>query len=249
MSWHCLAHSTTIATVAETAHVPVPDSVFTVQNARFLPQRNYGLLFAYMNGLLVNQCRISSPSIRQFSPAQVRPIDLAALPVTRPGVADYRNNPLLLKALEEISVTSINSAATSGVYHSLLGVSDGAMIPVPGGDIFTIRGTAATTLTVEQWSLLAVTWADTLPAGRYACVGLHAVSTGAVGARCIFEDQVLRPGSIGFALESAIPHPMFLKGGLGVWGYFTGNRMPNVEVLSISADTAETVYLEFIRVG
>lgn len=249
MSWHMLAHSTTIASTAETAEVPVPDSVFTIQNARFLPQRNYNMIFAFASGLLRNQMRISSPSIRQFSPINVRPIDLAAEPTSIPGVADYRSNPLLLRALEEISVSSINSAATSGVYHSLLGISDGPLVPMPQGDVYTIRGTATTTLTAEQWSLLAITWADTLPAGRYAAVGLHTIAAGAIAGRLIFEDQVLRPGSIGFDIEGDIPHPMFLKGGLGVWGYFTGNRMPNVEMLSISADTAETVYLDFVRVG
>jgi hypothetical protein len=247
--FHLVAYSETVASAAEYDSTPVPDGIMTIQNGHFLPQRNFNLLAAYMGGLLTNYGKIVTPSIRQFSPAQIRPIDLVAQPQSRPGVADYRANPLLLRALEEISVVGINTAATSGVYSAALCLGVDALQPMPAGDVFTIRGTATTTLVVEGWTLLAVTWADTLPAGRYACVGLQAWAAGLRYARLIFEDQVWRPGCVGAATAAAIPHPMFSKGGMGLWGTFTGNRMPNVEMLSLSADTAETVYLDFVRIG
>lgn len=249
MSFHTLAYSTTVAAATATAQTPVQDPVVTIQNGQFLPQRNYLLQYAYAGGLLLDQAYISSPSIIQYSPVQIRPIDLGAEPITRPGVADYRSNPLLLRGLDGIGVTSINSAATSGIYHTLLGVSDGPMTPMPAGDVFTIRGVATTTLIAEAWVILSVTWASILPTGRYAMVGGVAISAGGIGFRAIFEDQVNRPGGVAFDAEADITHPMFLKGGLGVWGYFTGNRMPAIEMLSISADTAETVYMDFVKVG
>lgn len=246
---HTLAWSTTIAQTAEINQTPVTDPVITIQNAKFLPTSDWLAIYAYSGGLLLDQAKISGPRIRQFSPVQVRPIDLGAEPITRPGVADYRSNPLLLRALEEINISSINSAATSGLYHSLLGVSNGPLLPMMQGDVYTIRGTGTTTLVAEVWNIVNITWADSLPSGRYACVGGYGICAGGIASRFIFEDQVMRPGGVAFDAEADIPHPMFLKGGLGVWGYFTGNRMPNVEFLSISADTAETVYMDFVKIG
>lgn len=246
---HLLAHATTIAAVGPTNETPVPDGIFSIQNGFFMPQRNVNLLWAYANGLLRDQSIITTASIQQYSPVQVRPINLAAEPLSRPPYADYRNNPLLLKGQEAIQVASVNSATTSGVYHTLLQVADAPIRPVGQGDIYTMRGTAATTLVANAWTLLAVTWASNLPAGRYAAVGISGVTAGGIALRLVFEDTAWRPGGICLDIEGDEAPAMQLKGGCGILGEFTGNRMPNVEMLSISADTAEVVYLDFMRIG
>jgi hypothetical protein len=70
-----------------------------------------------------------------------------------------------------------------------------------------------------------------------------------LSGRLIFEDQIDRPGGIGSSAADLNNEPMFLKGGLGVWGRFNSNRMPNVEFLCNAADTAQEIYLDIIRVG
>jgi len=94
-----------------------------------------------------------------------------------------------------------------------------------------------------------VTWQDTLPAGIYAVVGLEFIGVTALAARIIFEDQVMRPGCVGSGLIASAPDPMFQNGGLGIWGRFNSNRMPNLEGLCNAADTAQTVFLYFVRLG
>lgn len=246
---HLLAHFTTVAATAQTAETPVPDGIFAIQNGFFMPQRNVNLVWACAGGLLRDQGIITTPYYLQYSPLQIRPINLAAEPISLPPVADYRNNPLLLKGLEAVQMSTINSANTSGVYWSLLQVSDAPLRPIGVGDIFTLRGTAATTLVAGSWGLLAMTWASNLPAGRYAAVGLSVISAGAIAGRMVFEDTPWRPGCIGTDIEGDQASPLNLKGGCGILGEFTGNRMPNIEMLSISADTAEVVYLDFMRIG
>jgi hypothetical protein len=81
------------------------------------------------------------------------------------------------------------------------------------------------------------------------CVGLQYIGVTALAARLVFEDQWERPGCIGAGLGTSQQHPMFSKGGLGNWGRFNANRMPSVEFLANAADTAEEVYLDFIRTG
>jgi hypothetical protein len=66
-------------------------------------------------------------------------------------------------------------------------------------------------------------------------------------ARLIFEEQTWRPGCVGGANDTIIQDEMFRNGGLGTWGTFTGNRMPNIEVLCGVADTAFTFYMDFVR--
>jgi hypothetical protein len=166
-----------------------------------------------------------------------------------PGVADYRGNPLRIKGLEEIAVEATHTTAGGAVSTIGLWIADKPIMPAPQGDVFTLRGTATTTLTANAWSLLAITWQDSLPAGNYACVGLQVQGATAKLARMIFEDQINRPGCLGQTNVADNSHPIFRMGGLGTFGRFTSNRMPNVEVLAGAADTVQEIYMDIVRIN
>jgi hypothetical protein len=249
MSFHLAAWAATIASASETDVTPVQDGIMAIQNNHFMPQVNTGIPFFSAIGLLIARARLVTPKLRQVTTPFIRPINLALLPVSRQAIADYRIAPLMINGLEELIYDITNSAATSGSYHGVAGLVKGPMVPAPNGDIYTMRGTGTTTVTANAWTQAAMTWQDTLPAGNYQVVGMEFVSTTAIAARFIFEQQIDRPGCVGVATDGTITHPMFLKGGLGAWGMFTGNRFPNVEVLCDSADTAQEVFMDFVRVG
>lgn len=247
--FHLAAFGVSIAATADTDVPAITDNCLLIQNNHFVPQNDMQVLFAYATAVTLLRAKIVTPSLRQFSPPFIRPIDNAVSPSSRTPIADYRKNPMTVKALEELAIQATDSAAGPNEMTAMLGLQIGGMTPANQGQIITMRGTGTTTLVANAWTQAAITWSDTLPAGTYQCVGLSGFAATGVGARLIFDQQFFRPGAIIGATGVIIPHPMFMKGELGVWGTFTANRMPNVEFFSTSADTAEEIYLDLIRVG
>lgn len=247
--FHLAAFEGSIAATADTDLTAVTDNCLLIQNSHFVPQQDMQVLFAYATAVTLLRAKLVTPTLRQFSPPFIRPIDNAISPTSRTPIADYRNYPLNLKALEEIAVQATDSAAGPNACTAMIGLQTGPMQTAPQGQIITMRGTGTTVQTALAWSQAAITWADTLPAGSYACVGLSGFAATGVAMRLIFDGQFWRPGAIIGATGVIIPNPIFLKGGLGVLGMFTANRMPNIEVFSTSADDAQEVYLDLVRVA
>lgn len=247
--FHTLAWRESITQDAVADIAPVTDDILAIQNTHFLPQRDHDLLWAAFLAEDAVTARIITPSLRQITTPFIRPAEGTLLPSNQPNVADYRANPLRLRGLEEIQIEAEQTAVGAAVVVIVAGIEYGVMAPMPAGDVYTMRGTGTSTAVAGSWTTVDITWQDTLPAGNFAVVGLESLSTTALAARLIFEDQVPRPGCIGGAGEEVGTHDMFRKGGLGIWGRFQSNRMPLVQVLANAADTAQIVYLDLIRVG
>lgn len=246
---HTVGYFVSLGNTADTDLAAVADGIETIQNSHILPRVDKSLVFAWAGGVTLIRSKITSPSIRQFSPIQIRPIDASLTPTSRTPIADFRMNPPTLKALEEIQVQSTDSAAGPNNAFAILGLRTGAMIPPPAGQQITIRGTGTTTAVAAAWTQCAITWADSLPSGQYACVGLNAISVSGIAARLIFDQQSERPGTICSTTDAIIPWNGFMKGGLGVLGYFNSYAMPNIEFLCNAADNAQEVFLDFVRTG
>lgn len=247
--YHTLAYTKSHDNTANTDETPVPDGIIAIQNGHFFPQRDLTLYAAVAMAATATRARIVTPSLRQISMPYIRPIEPAAVPGNRAAIADYRNSPLILRGLEEIEVDGTHT--TAGGARFTIGLFAGWMPvpPMPMGTLITMRGVATNTVTANAWSLLSVTWADALPAGTYACVGLTAFGATCQLARMIFEDQQPRPGVVGITTITDQPNPLFTKGGIGVMGRFNSNRMPSIEYLCNAADTAQEVYMDLVRVG
>lgn len=248
MSFHTFGYSESLANVVDTNVQPIPDGILTIQNNQIIPQFDYELLYFAAIGAALNRARITSASIRQFSPILTYPWTQAALFPTDPNVADFRNNSPLLRGLEEFSFEATPGVAGPTIINGFAGITR-SFIPAPAGPVFRMRGTGTTTLVAEAWTLVAMTWANFLPAGSYVCVGGFAISTTGLAFRFVFENQAERPGGLaGASNDNRVWLPQ-LNGGLGSWGQFNSNRMPNVEMVASAADTAEEVFLDFVRIG
>lgn len=246
---HTLGWRLSLADATETDMTPVTDGIWTVQNGHFLPDRDWFLAAAYFGAAGPTRARFVTPTFRQVTSPYIRPMNTDIVPGNLPGVADYRSNPLRFKALEEIQLLGTQTTGGAAVAVGLAWVMRAGLVPMPAGDVFTLRGTGTTTMVAGAWTQTAVTWQDTLPQGIFAVVGGNFIGTSCLAGRCIFEDQVDRPGGIGSSAADLNNEPMFMKGGLGIWGRFNSNRMPNVEFLCNAADTAQEIYLDIIRVG
>lgn len=244
-----MAYSKSTDATVDVDTTPVQDDIMSIINNHFQPQTDVQLVAAMALGTTLLRSRIVTPTLRQVSSPYIRPVNHANLPITLPGVADYRHNTLTLKALEEIQVLTTQSAAGPTVVNVGLLVADQPVTPAPNGNIVTMRGTGATTVTANAWTSCPITWADTLPAGRYACVGLQAAGATAILSRMVFNGQFFRPGCLAQTNVWDNGHPMFRMGNIGVFGYFDSTRMPTIQFLCDSADTSQEVYMDIVRIG
>lgn len=244
--------SANYGTVAQTAEIDLPaitDSYFTIQNSHFLPQRTSKILFAASMGTLLTRSRISTPTLNVITSPYVRDIS-PALNVGNPQIfANYSLDPLQVSALEEVVVYHVDSAATSESNASILGWDMG-QVAQPAGTVFTIRGTGVATLTAGAWTNIGtITWQNQLPTGLYAIVGAIFQSAGAIAGRLVLENTPYRPGGLAIITITNRTDQLFRNGNLGIWGQFHNYAMPQVELLSSSADTTEEVYLDLQKIG
>lgn len=246
---HTVAWRESIADITLLDIDPVPDTLMLIQNSHFVPQVDQFIMYGYFGAAGATRARFVTPSFRQLSTPWIRPINLAIVPVDEPNMADYSKGPLRIRALEEFAFEAFQTTGGAAVVVGVAGLSKSPSLAYPSGDIITMRGTGATTVTAGAWTNCPITWQDTLPNGTYACVGCEFIGTTCVAGRLIFEEQWDRPGGLGQSLVSGNGPALFRKGGLGVWGRFNANRMPNAEFLCNAADTAQEIYLDFIRVG
>ncbi len=246
---HMLAWRESVAQDAEADIAPVTDGIWTIQTTHFLPQSDWFLQAIYEGSADPVRARLRTPSFRQITTPFIRPIGTAIVPTDDPNVADYRSNPLRFRGLEEIEFLAEHTAVGAAVVVGVAAVSRGALLNMPQGDVYTLRATSTTTLTAGAWTQAAQTFQDTLPQGIFSVVGGWIQGATAIAFRLIFEDQIDRPGGLGAAALGSRAAPLFRMGGLGIWGRFNSNRMPNVEILANAADTSAELYLDIIRVG
>lgn len=241
-----------VGTVAQATEIDLPaitDSYFVIQNGHLLPQRPIQILYAAAMGTLLTRARISTPTLAVITTPFIRDIS-PALNVGNPQIfANYSQDPLQLAALEEIVMFQTDSAATSEVNAAILGFNIQSA-PQPAGSVFTIRGTSAATLVANAWTNVGtVTWQNQLPTGLYAVVGGVFFSAGCIAGRLVLENTAFRPGGLGITAITNRTDLLFRFGNLGMWGQFHNYAMPQIEFLSGSADTAEEIYLDLVKIG
>jgi len=243
-SYHVVANTASPAQNVETDLTPVNDTILPIFNTHWFPQDTPQLLWASAMSTSIARARVQTPTLLKTTSPYIRGIMGGLVPTTPAQVADYRVNPLDMRSREEIIVFGTQSNAMAMRITSLLGLLFSPMPPVTG-DQYTMRGTSTTTVTANAWSLLTVVWQNQLPQGNYAVTGLQHQSTNAQAARVIFLGAYYRPGCMSLANLTDYGHPMFRLGGLGQWGGFRDNIMPNIEVLANGADAAHELYLDF----
>lgn len=202
----------------------------------------------HFHGANFTQGQISSPSLRVQNLIDVEPADLAAEPGSPPAFHDLFENPIPLVASEAINTLMAEDAAGASRVTALVWFSSGPVTPVTG-KIQTVRATGATTLGASVWTNCALTFSQTLPAGRYQVVGMRAQSAGAQAARLVVPGFSWRPGCIGCDADGDIDPPRLRYGRAGVWCEFDHDAPPTVDFLSVSADTAEVVHLDLIKIA
>jgi hypothetical protein len=233
----------------ETELQAIVDNYFTIQNNHFLPQRDTSILYALAAGATLTRARVNTPSLGVITSPHIMPMSPALSASSPQKYRSYILDPLNLKALEELQIFVTHSAAGAEQNVAVFGFDMGRT-PAPPGTVYTIRGTGVATLTVNAWSNInPITWNNNLPNGQYAVIGAVFQSASALAGRIIFENTPYRPGGIAQLLATDWTDDLFRIGGLGQWGTFHNYAMPQVEFLASAADTAETVFLDLVKIG
>lgn len=200
-------------------------------------------------GATISQAQITAPSLRAQSQLDVQPLNTNAEPLSPTPWLPMWDKPRALIPGEGLEALVAETAA-GAERETILAFLQGELQPVPDGPIESIRCTATATLTANAWSLATLTLSQQLRAGRYAIVGMRAESAGLLAARLVIPGSPFRPGCIGYDAAGDVENRLFRMGLLGQsWGEFEHRFVPQVEFLSISADTAETVWLDVVKVS
>lgn len=199
-------------------------------------------------GATISRAQMRSPSLRRLVNIELAALNLAATPSSPPPWLDYTNNPITLVKNEALNAFVAETAVGAEQETVLVILADDVPKPV-SGPIVTVRATATTTLVAFAWTNGALTFDQTLPAGKYQIVGARCRSAGLLAFRFVLVGAFWRPGGLGVTSLGNLTPPAQRTGGWGVWGEFAHDVPPTVDFLSSSADTAETMELDLIQVA
>lgn len=228
----------------------LPDQHVRVQGDDLIVPRDYNyLLGAYVLGASLTQARIQSPSLRRLVNLDVCPFTRAAAPnADNPRIYLIADNPKQLDEDEALNVLAAEDAAGASAVSAFVLLGAGEPAPVEG-DIVTVRATSTNTATANTWTNVQLTFDQSLPAGTYQLVGSRHISANAVFHRYVFVGGIWRPGAPSLTSEDGIDVTKFRHGGMGVWGEFSHNTPPTVDVFCTAADASHKFYLDLIKVG
>ena len=238
----------------DTAGVIVPcaaiaDPSLTVSGDNIqVPDFAPNLLGAWATGITISRAQLQSPSLRRNVNYEIIPLSVGAVPVSNEPLFYKRDFPIPLDGGEQMQAYVAETAAGAERETVLVWFSDGPIQPV-NGEVYSVRVTAAQTLTAFTWTNGSLTFDQALPVGRYAIVGAHFVSAGLMAFRFLLQGQTARPGGIGSQSAAAYATNVQRDGGLGSWGEFEHNTPPTVDFLSQLADTSETGVLDLVKVS
>ena len=206
---------------------------------------------------LESRLRINAPSLLNRTSYFVSPLngqtDADAEPSDPARVDNLLAGPLVLRPGEELEALALADSTAAAFSWCLLWLTDG-LAPVPSGDIFTTLATGTTTLTARAWTSANITFAERLPVGRYAVVGMRYEGASAIAARIIFRGDSgpsggWRPGVIGQDTADGEIPSMFRKGGMGNWGEFSSLTPPVIQCLADIGDPVQRFWFDLIRVS
>lgn len=212
-----------------------------------VPRGVNSLVAAFGIGATISLAQLESPSLRRVLLLDLAPLNVGAEPISPNTVNPLWETPLTLDEDEALRALVAEAAAGAERESVLVWLADGALSPV-GGDIYTVRATTTPAAAAYVWANSALTFVQSLPAGRYQVVGMRCEAADLIAARLVFVGGMLRPGVIGFDTASENTLEKFRRGGLGVWGEFEHNQPPTVDSFSVAGGVAINVWLDLIKI-
>lgn len=202
-------------------------------------------VFAF--GANITGAQISSPTLRKGLMLDVAPINVSAKPYFPLPFVNRLDRPIALTPGEGLRAR-VSEDGSGPTRVGVLAWLQGEYEEPPEGEIHTVKATSTTTLTPYEWTLCPLSLTQQLEAGRYALVGARVECANGIAARFVIPGSEYRPGVIVWDSTGDPDNGIFREGRFGTFGEFEHTFIPQVEVLSGVADTAETVYLDVVKI-
>lgn len=248
MTMHVVGYEQSVSLAALTAITPIPDPTVRITGSDFLVpagMSNVVALMAMINSAAATlRAELQTPSLRATLNFDIGPIINGLIAGSLPPMNRMWTDPLQLSTNEPMDLFIQNGAAVMN--RGFVWLSDGPIRPIDG-KVFTIRGTGAASLVTATWVNTAITFNQTLPAGRYQCVGARVWGANAVCARLFPVGAAWRPGVPCNNAEAQDLWSDFRYGNTGVWFEFENTTPPTMDVMGIT-DTAQVVFLDLIKI-
>lgn len=238
---HLLAFSGSIAVGAVLLPVPaIADQVLNRSgNDVFVPEEMPNIFATYMMGTNLVRGELVSPSLRRIFLEEIGVGDTAPIPAAAyKQMRFYGQDVLPLEPDELLEVQMFHSNAGAQQLTCLVWLCDVPPAPIAPTDVHTVRISSTTAAVANAWSLLPITFDQSLPAGQYELVGARFRSTNLQAFRFAFRGGSWRPGYPGAALISDYIDDWQDPGYIGVLGTFRHNLPPQIEVLCNAADSS-----------
>jgi len=195
----------------------------------------------------VVSANLDAPSLTRVQKPFMEPIINAVVFGSPPESILHPLNPIPLDKNEGLRFVHRNTASGAVVEYGLVWLSDGQDQPVTG-QVYTVRATAAITLSAGKWVNGALTFENELVVGKYAVVGMRARGTNLVAARLNFVGYANRPGVAAINAIGDQDHDITRFGRMGTFGVFDSLVQPTVECLGVT-DSAQTFILDLLKLS
>lgn len=228
----------------------VPDQSLTADSSsRIQVPGPWKLLAAIGIGVNLSRVQIAAPSLlNTFSP-EVYPNVVAAAPPATLQITTPRQDAVQF-APTEYFFPRVSRAGADAQPVAVLTWIGPAFVPAPPGRTFTLWGQVTMTLTAGTWVLGNPVWDQQLPVGNYNVVGMVVIANDAFAGRLVFPGGAqFRPGVVATPAYGNIQaENPFRMGEFGLFGTFSFNAMPQIEVLGVAAGAeAVTVMLDLVK--
>lgn len=242
VAWSESQDSATLLTLSAVSDPHIRTSADDVVVPGFATQ----ILGAYAIGVNLTQAQLASPSLRRTVNMDLSPFDRLTLPPTTPRFVSRAYSPVPVEKGEALNALTAEDGAGATRATAIAILGDKAPT-VDARASYTVRATGTTTLTAFSWTNVVLTFSQTLPSGKYDIVGAFCRSAGAIAFRLVIPGSQYRPGGIGMTndFDNGIKEQRY--GGWGIWGSFDLEQPPTIDVLSATADTTETVYIDLVK--
>ncbi len=245
---HVLAFRLAASAVANNQDIPgVTDGFASLQNNHYILQQDWWVRWAAVLGAGVTNARLNTPALRAISLPSLQPVETAATAGSRPGIAEFPAAQVRIKAIDETALEASDGTGAIPI-NALVGLVDNNNQNIPSGPVSILRATASITAGNGVWGQGTFTLDQTLPAGRYAVIGMDAIGTNLVGARLLFAGGGPRPGVLARTAIANKPDPSFLADSFGNWGEFESTAIPLVELFGNGAPVTQTFFLKVVKV-
>lgn len=253
MALHLLAYTSSVAAGSNLVDNPaLADQVLNISgNDFFVPEEMPNIYGLYCMGLNLTRAQMISPSMRRIFNEELGMLDAgAAIPSTsfKPWLY-FPEEMIPLEPDELLKNQVVHSNVGAQRITSLVWLADVAPQQVSMIDSHSVRVTSTTAAVANAWSLLPLTFDQSLPAGQWELLGARLRSTNLQAFRFAFRGGGWRPGFIGSAAVGDYIDIRQHRGRMGVLGTFRHNLPPQIEVLCNGADASFAGELQLRYIG